>query len=927
MERAGIDRWASPAAKIALFRSLFCGREDVYARRFVSRRTGRSGYAPACSNEWAAGICEKPRISCAECRHRKFLPVTDEVIRWHLTGIDDRGKEFAAGVYPMEIDETCRFLVVRFEGRGWQTDAGVVFDVASELEVCVAMERSRSGRRMHLWLFFAELLPATLARRLGSHLLTLAMDRRPEIGFDVYDRLVPDQDTAPKQSLGSVVAWPLEYAPRQKGNSLFVDRQFVPYNDPWAYLSTLAPLGRDAVEEIVGRGQSRGKILGVRMPAEDDTDLGVAGPSDSERRRLSGIELPPRLGLTIADQLYFEKDQLPPALHVCLLRMAAFQNLQFYEAQAMRRSTYGTPRIVASADDYPRHVAMPRGCLDAVCNLLTHLKIGVETVDLRQAGTPLDVVFRGVLRPAQQAAAQAMLAHDTGVLLATTAFGKTVVAAWLIAQRAVNTLVLVHRRQLRDQWIERLCDLLGLSKSEIGVIGGGRNNPRGTIDVATFQSLLSNGNVRACVGDYGHVIVDECHRVPAASYELLLRRITSKFVTGLTATLARRDGRHPIAQMQCGPVRYRVDPLKAARQRPFQHVVRVRPTSFVLRRETNVDGRIEYQQLCRGLAVDESRNALICRDVIEAHREGRSPLVITELRDHLAVLAARLRPHVGELAVLHGGSSGAGRQGTLSAQNGSALQRRVILATGKYIGEGFDEAVLDTLFLALPVSWQGTIIQYAGRLHRLHEGKQEVRVYDYVDLNVPMLARMFDRRAKGYAATGYEVLLPGHAVAGWPRGTPLPVDPLWKQGYSDAVRRLAADGVDISLAELFAEATRPSTADASRIGGANSATEAFFFRRLETLSETTGKFRLNARLPLPFGRGGEMEVDFLCTDPPIAIELDGPQHLGNADAYRRDRRKDLYLQEQGFLVLRFLTEDVCRNLAGVLDTVLRALCY
>lgn len=248
-----------------------------------------------------------------------------------------------------------------------------------------------------------------------------------------------------------------------------------------------------------------------------------------------------------------------------------------------------------------------------------------------------------------------------------------------------------------------------------------------------------------------------------------------------------------------------------------------------------------------------------------------------------------------------------------------------MIATGKYVGEGFDDPRLDTLFLTLPVSWRGTIAQYAGRLHRLYDGKREVQIYDYADLNVPMLSRMFDRRCRGYEAIGYTILLPASTIPGWPIDVILPCEPAWKRDYSGSVRRLVRDGVETPLATLFLHATRTVHADAEGVDRARSATEVFLFRRLETLAETKGRFRLNERLPIAFDVGGALEVDLLCAEARLAIELDGAQHLSDPDAYRRDRRKDQLLQENGYFVLRFLAEDVGKDLDRVLDTILRAL--
>lgn len=913
-------------AKIALFRSLFRGREDVYARRFESRKTGKSGYAPACGNEWIRGVCEKPRIRCSDCSHQRFLPVTDEVIRCHLSGCDEAGQQFVAGVYPMLRDEACFFLAADFDKTGWREDVTAFAETCRQLELPVAIERSRSGQGGHVWLFFEEAIPAALARRLGSFILTETMERRPEAGLDSYDRFFPNQDTLPHGGFGNLIALPLQKHARERGNSVFLDDSLVPYPDQWAFLSTVLRIGRSRVEAVVRDAERAGKIVGVRFPpADEDVEEPWTTPPSRHWKQPAIAGLPRTLDVVLGNQIYLAKEALVPALRNRLLRLAAFQNPEFYKAQAMRLPTYDKPRIVACAEDHPQHIGLPRGCLDDVLGLLSDLKIAPIVRDERFAGQPLRATFQGELRPEQKIAADAMLAHETGVLSATTAFGKTVVAAWLIAQRGVNALVLVHRRQLLDQWVERLSAFLGLPATGVGQIGGGRDRANGLLDVAVIQSLGRKGVVDDRIGDYGHIIVDECHHLSAFSFEQVARRAKARFVAGLSATVTRKDGHHPIIFMQCGPIRHRVSAKAQAIARPFEHTVIVRPTAF---QAANVeeDRRAQFQSLYRELIDDESRNRRICDDVIEAVRDGRSPLVLTERKDHLDRLASHLSGSIRHLLVLRGGMGKKHRQ-SVANQLGAIPpdEDRVLLSTGKYIGEGFDDARLDTLMLTLPVSWRGTIAQYVGRLHRLYDSKREVRVYDYADLNVPMLARMFDRRCRGYEAVGYTIVLPASAVPGWPAAVPLPAGPAWKHDYAASVRRLIRDGVDAPLANLFVHAARRVAPEAEGADRARSASEAFLYRRLETLNETRGRFVLNADLPIAFDGRGQMEVDLLCADSRLAVELDGAQHLSDATAYRRDRHKDLLLQENGYWVLRFLAEDVAKDLDSVLDSILRAL--
>jgi superfamily II DNA or RNA helicase/very-short-patch-repair endonuclease len=919
-----------PAEKIALFRALFRGREDVYPRRFESRRTGKAGYAPACAHEWVRGICEKPKVKCAECPHRRFIPVTDEVIRWHLSGRDYQGREFVMGVYPMLLDEACFFLAVDFDRKTWLEDAGAFMETCRRLDVPAALERSRSGNGGHVWFFFEESISASVARKLASHLLTETMEHRPDIGLDSYDRLFPNQDTLPKGGFGNLIALPLQKTARERGNSVFLNEQFQPHPDQWLFLATMPRISRARIETLVSDAESRGRILGVRVALTDENDEAPWTALPSRRRKDPPIAgpLPETIEMVLSDQLYIAKGNLPPALRNRLVRLAAFQNPEFYRAQAMRLPTYDKPRIIPCAEDHPRHLGLPRGCLEEARQTLDALGIKLLLRDERCGGVPLNVSFCGTLRPEQQAAAEAMLRHETGVLAATTAFGKTVLAAWLIAQRGVNALVLVHRQQLLEQWIERLSAFLNVPAAKIGRLGGGRKKRTGMLDVALVQSLVRKQTVDDRVAEYGHIVVDECHHLPALSFELVARRAKARFVTGLSATVARKDGHHPILFMQCGPVRYRVDARQQAAARPFTHSVLVRPTAFRALTPSEPDPRTEFQKLYDALRCDEARNQMICDDVISALRDGRSPLLLTERTEHLQLLAERLSSVIPHVITLRGGMGRKALQHALaSVAQMPQSEPRVILATGGFIGEGFDDPRLDTLFLTLPVSWRGTVAQYVGRLHRLHDAKREVRVYDYADLNVPMLARMFDRRCRGYESLGYTILLPASAMPGWPVEVPLPVDPGWKTDYAASVRRLIRDGLDTPLAKLFVHATHAPSPDAEGIARARSASEAFLYRRLETLTETAGRFHLNVALPIPFDGRGQLEADLFCADCGVVIELDGAQHLADADAYRRDRRKDLLLQQNGYFVLRFLAEDIGKQLDHVLDTILAALIH
>ena len=738
--------------KIALFRSLFRGRDDVYPQRWENARRGKAGYAPACGNEWVTGLCDKPRIKCGACSNQAFLAVTDKVIDGHL-----RGRR-TVGVYPILPDETCWFVAVDFDKRTWRQDAEAFLAACRSKRVPAALERSRSGNGGHVWVFFAEPVPATLARRLGAHLLTETMERNPDIGFVSYDRFFPSQDTLPAGGFGNLIALPLAGGPRVSGNSLFLDDGFEPWPDQWAYLSSLRRLSLAEASEIVDEANRQGRIVGLRLPIDDEDQEPWAAPPS---RRLSlpriSAPLPERVDAVLGDRIYVPRAGLPPALVNRLIRLAAFQNPAFYSAQAMRRSTFGIPRIVACAELLSHHIALPRGCREALEGLLEDLGIGVHLRDERNAGRRVETAFLGDLTPEQNAAAAAVLAHETGVLAATTAFGKTVVAAAVIAARGTNTLVLVHRRQLMEQWIARLAAFLDLPASAIGQIGGGKRNPTGIVDVGVIQGLVRKGEVDDIVADYGHLVVDECHHLSAVSFEAVACRARARFVLGLSATVTRKDGHHPIVFMQCGPVRYRASAKAQARQRPFEHRAVLRPTAF--RMPVEADGEHPpIQRVYAALAADEERNDLIFNDVLQALEAGRSPILLTERKDHAQYFADRLARFARNVLLLRGGMGIKQRREVMQRlKDVSENEERVLIATGRYVGEGFDDARLDTLFLAMPVSWKGILAQYVGRLHRLHPVKREVRVYDYVDDVVPMLRRMSEKRIRGYGSLGYSV--------------------------------------------------------------------------------------------------------------------------------------------------------------------------
>ena len=675
----------------------------------------------------------------------------------------------------------------------------------------------------------------------------------------------------------------------------------------------------DPLERVL---RSRRKRLYPVTDADGFKLAGQTASADPQRMTIPGPKQHAKAVLSNGIRVF--REGLRRVVLSELEESAAFLNPAFDEADRRRRSVGGIPRIVSRAVVDSRSISLPRGCLDAVRDILSRHGTGLAVDDLREDGMPLDIRFLGDLRPEQAAAGQDLLRHDFGTLSAGTAFGKTVLAAWMIARRARSTLVLVHRRSLLLQWKERLRQFLSCNPEDIGQMGGGVDRPSGRLDVALVQTLSRFDSERLHGLRYGFVVVDECHTIPAASFERVASALRPRFFLGLTATPERRDGMHPVLYMQCGPVRHRVSPLKTARAEPFAHIVLVRATPFRSEDIPHRPGDREtplFPLLCDALCRDEIRNDLIVSDAVASLKEGRFPLILTDRRDHVDLLTDILHRHgVENVVPLVGGRSG--KRCRRVSPDDTTESGRVIVATGALLGEGFDDPRLDTLLLATPVSWRGRLAQYAGRLHRLHEGKREVRILDYADLHIPVLARMFDRRCAAYPELGYAVNIPVSNVPGWPEGVAVPVDRAWTETHADSVRRLVKDGADAVLAELFIAASwTPPPDDAEGAIRARSAAEAFLFRRLETLDRTRGLFSINESLPIPLFGHLTAEIDLLCPRFRVAVEIDGCQHLCAA-AYRRDREKDLALQRSGWTVLRFLAQDVTARLGMVLDTIL-----
>ena len=761
-----INNKSDSASKIKLFMSLFKGRDDVYATRWENKKKSKSGYSPVCLNQWQPGLCSKPKIPCSKCENKSYAVPDEYVIEDHLRG------NIVVGIYPMLPDESCYFLAMDFDESDWQKDVSILREVCSEFNIPVAVERSQSGNGGHTWFFFEDRISAVQARNFGTALLTFSMNRRHEIKFKSYDRLFPSQDTLPKGGFGNLIALPFQKSVRGKHNSEFIDESFKSYADQWVFLSSLKKISEDRIESLIA-DLCKGHELGeLKIDEEEDQK-----PWEKPKRViLNKNDFPEKIDIVKANMLFIPKNEISEKGLNHLKRIASFKNPMFFRQQAMRLSTYGHPRIITCSDETKDYLCLPRGCKIDLVNELKPLCVDVQFIDKTNHGKRIDVKFNGQLRDEQSLALEKLLNHDIGILSGTTAFGKTIVAIKLIAERKVNTLIMVDKVSLLSQWRERLNQFLAINEtfpepsasiakkrgrkkkiSIIGQLGAGKNTLSGIVDIAVMQSLGRKGEVKDCVKNYGMIIADECHHAPAFNYENILKAANAKYVYGLTATPARKDGHHPILLMQCGPIRYRDNPKKQAENRPFDHYVVPKFTSLRIPLNRN-EKDFSIQEVYSEIVDNDSRNQQIVEDVVNSYRLGRNCVVLSQRIEHVDLLLKIIKEDIPDVLKLTGKMGTKKIKEVLKYINDIPDDRNLVLvATGSFIGEGFDEPRLDTLFLAMPISWKGTLQQYAGRLHRLFDNKKEVLIYDYVDVHVKMLEKMYHKRLSGYASMGYKV--------------------------------------------------------------------------------------------------------------------------------------------------------------------------
>ncbi|AFI85820.1 DNA helicase [Methylophaga nitratireducenticrescens] len=736
----------TPEQKIAIFRQRFRGREDIFANRWQNQQ-GRSGYSVACDNEWIAGVCNKPRIKFQECTHRQFSELSEQIIYRHLAGHQ------VVGLYPLLKDNTCYLLAADFDKGCWQEEVKAMSRACQEFGIPHAIEISRSGNGAHLWIFFETNIPANQARVLGVVLLDKAMEIFPNLSFDSYDRLFPNQDFLSEGGFGNLIALPLQKEARLSGRSCFVDSELNAIDDQWLYLSQLKTLTQPSVEELIAAISPNTHLLSEQGLADNRPPWEITAKSPPIKLE----RLPKSITITLANHIYFLMSELPGPLLAGLKRLASFSNPVFFKTQALRFSTHGIPRFISCARIENGYLALSRGCLDEAIALLQEHNISVQFDDKREAGKPLiKLAPTFTLRKNQREAVAAMSKHDFGILHAPTAFGKTVTAIGMIAKRKVNTLILVHSRQLLEQWHERLRTFL--PDVNIGSVGGGKRKPSGVIDIATYQSLVNkkDNSISHLIQDYGHIIVDECHHLSAPRFEMVLNEVRAKYVLGLTATPERQDGHQKIIFMAAGPIRYKV---KSSTDEQFTQTVIINQFYDAPPHElVKTDERPKVTDAYRWLVDNECRTSKIISDAIQCVHNGGHPLILTERRDH----AENIHTQLGDMGINSIVLKGAMKAAERKYADKHLQSAQIVVATGKYVGEGFDLPRLDTLFLAMPIAWKGTLAQYAGRIHREAEGKTQVTIHDYVDCALPMLQRMFKKREKSYKAMGYTLQYVGN---------------------------------------------------------------------------------------------------------------------------------------------------------------------
>lgn len=740
-----------PSQKIRLFLSLFRCREDVFPRLWENPKSGRKGYSPVCRNEWVRGICEKPRVRCSECLHQAFVSFDESVARDHLTGRQ------TIGTYAIREDDSCIFLAADFDGEGWREDVLAYCAAAKELGVDPAIERSRSGDGGHAWIFFGEPVPALLARRLGTLIVAKASSFHPAMKLSSYDRFFPNQDKLPAGGFGNLIALPLQAKPRELGNSVFLDDSFLPHRDQWSYLSELQKISREQLDDLVDFTLppvvTEWETAPDTFVRYEDRALDVI-PEAITRGVFTGTAKAIRHA-----QLEISTSELPACLIAALKRLATLANPVFFEKQRLRLGTYNIPRFIFCGEIHADRLMLPRGVTQAALDLCRKAGGRLFIEDARPAERMGSFKFQGELSPSQQTAVDAMLKYEDGVLIAPPGAGKTVMGCAIIAARNVSTLVLVHRKPLLEQWRLRLGDFLGLDHKEIGILGLKSDSSSCEVVVGMVQTLAKAANPASLLEPFTQIIVDECHHIPAASFEAVMKVCPCRFFLGLTATPIRKDGLQKILFLQCGPIRHRMD------SKDESGIFRKLIVRDILLGLPPDEARMPIHQVWDLLVNHTGRNEQITADVAAALAECRNCAVLSDRREHLELLEGLLQavnPSLAERIHRIDGAMGKKQRAAIMEKiDAQCVDGKgfVLFATSSLLGEGFDLPQLNTLFLTLPLSFKGRLVQYAGRLHRECVGKDEVRIYDYVESEHPLTAHMHRKRLAAYRSMGYQVSL------------------------------------------------------------------------------------------------------------------------------------------------------------------------
>jgi superfamily II DNA or RNA helicase len=741
---------STPGEKVDLFLLLFRARESVFPKLWENSSKGTKGYSPACNNEWVRSVCGKPQVKCSECPNQAFPKLDADAVRDHL----QRG--ITIGTYAIRENDTCTFLAADFDGSGWRQDVVAYRAAARELGIQAEVERSRSGDGAHAWIFFSEPVAARLARQLGTIIVARALAARHVMSLDTYDRFFPNQDFLPKGGFGNLIALPLQRLPREKGNTVFLKDDLSPQEDQWAALAASRRLSGDDLRHVLARQLSGNTFSSLRF--EDESVASAERAIDSGNHKVVPGCHPGQIEIENGAQLSVKTADLPAAVFSAFKRTAVFANPKFFELERMRFSTWKTPRFIFCGEVQPDRLILPRGSLDTCLEIARTAGSSVVVKDVRPQSPKLKAEFVGELSAEQKKAVSALSKHEIGVLVAPPGAGKTVMGCALIAKRKTSTLVLVHRTPLMEQWRARLSEFLGVTPKSIGTFGGAKKKQTGQIDVGMLPTFAKLENPEEALAGYGQVIIDECHHVPAVSFEAVLKKCPSRYVLGLTATPYRKDGHQAIIHMQCGPVRYEMAEVDGPR---LDKRVIVRETQFRMPDDSGPQPPIHL--VWENLVSDPGRLALVASDLKATLQGGRFPLVISERKEHLAQLGRVFDELLGmpeaKGHTLVGGMGKKARAAILqeievSRSNGG---KPYVLATGSFIGEGFDFPALDTLIIAMPVSFKGKLIQYAGRLHRASPGKIDALIYDYLDGSSALTVSMFRKRLTAYNKMGYQV--------------------------------------------------------------------------------------------------------------------------------------------------------------------------